>query len=198
MKNKETYEVTLTSKLDALPLPNLEEAIWSRIEAQLDIDMPTDDGGGNTPAPNSPLNFGWLGGAGMFCIVAVLVSLFMITQSKDKGPSSTTTTLQEASQRQADSVASESPPLQGPQARRPNSISPSIATNDSNDVITPLDSNTTFNFSFPSLKNDSVQTQISPPVAIVPQKDSVPPKRQRGVRGITDSDYRIVPKKDST
>ena len=45
MRKKETYEVTLTSKLEALPLPNLEHMIWSRIEAELDIDMPTDDGG---------------------------------------------------------------------------------------------------------------------------------------------------------
>ena len=49
MRNKETYELTITSKLEALPLPNLEDAIWSRIEAQLDIDLPTDDGdGGNS------------------------------------------------------------------------------------------------------------------------------------------------------
>ena len=52
MNNKQAYEITITSKLEALPLPDMEDAIWSRIEAQLDIDLPTDDGGGGTSAPN--------------------------------------------------------------------------------------------------------------------------------------------------
>lgn len=195
MRNKETYEITITSKLGALPLPNIEDDIWSRIEAQLDIDMPTNDGGGNTPPPKSPINFGWLGGAGLICITAILISIFSLTQSKDREPSSTTSS-QEVSQEQQDSLSDERPP---PSASPPKSpkTSPNVTLSNPNSAGPSIDSSTTTNI-VPSLLKDSPQIQSAPPVAIAPQKDSVPPKRSRGVKGISDSDYRIVPKKDTT
>jgi hypothetical protein len=41
----------------------------------------------------------------------------------------------------------------------------------------------------------TVQVPISTPA--VPKRDSIPSKKRRGVQGISDQDYRIVPKKDS-
>ena len=197
MNQKQAYEITITSKLEALPLPNLEDAIWSRIEAQLDTDLPSDDGGGNTPAPKSPINFGWFGGAGLFCVTAVLFSLFMLTQSKDR-ERSTNTSSQEISTGQVDSTSAESPPQATPRRRPPTALSPNITSNDSNTAFIPIDSSATVNQPFPTLTRDSSQVQFAPPVAIVPQKDTTPPKRSRGVKGISDSDYRIVPKKDTS
>ena len=195
MRNKETYELTITGKLEALPLPNMEDTIWSRIEAQLDIDMPTNDGGGNTPPPNSPLNFGWLGGAGLLCITAIIISLFSLTQSSDREASSTTSS-QEVSQEQQDSFSNERPLPSASPPRSPKA-SPNVTSNNPNSTVTSADSNTTTNV-VPSLLKDSSQIQPAPPIAIAPQKDSIPPKRSRGVKGISDSDYRIVPKKDTT
>jgi len=195
VRNKETYELTITSKLEALPLPNMEGTIWSRIEAQLDIDMPTNDGGGNTPPPKSPINFGWLGGAGLLCITAIIISLFSLTQSSEREPSSTTSS-QEVSQEQQDSFSNERPPPSASPPRSPKA-SPNVTSNNPNSTVTSADSNTTTNV-VPSLLKDSSQIQPAPPIAIAPQKDSIPPKRSRGVKGISDSDYRIVPKKDTT
>ena len=197
MKKKQAYEITITSKLEALPLPNLEDAIWSRIETQLDIDLPTDDGGGNTPAPKSPINFGWFGGVGLFCITAVLFSLFMLTQSKNREQSKSTSS-QEVTTGQVDSISDERPPPTAPRGKSSNVVSPNITSNDSNNIVPPIDSNVTTNQAVLSQPKDSSQVQLAPPVAIVPQKDSMPPKRSRGVKGITDSDYRIVPKKDTS
>jgi len=85
MRNKETYELTITSKLEALPLPNLEDAIWSRIEAQLDIDLPSDDGdGGTTPTPGSPSGSWWLKGTGLFILAVAIISFFTLTKSKNE------------------------------------------------------------------------------------------------------------------
>ena len=58
MNERKAYEQTIKGKLEAIPLPDMEDAIWARIETQLDIDMPTDDGGGNAPSPNNPSGFG--------------------------------------------------------------------------------------------------------------------------------------------
>ena len=197
MNNKQAYEITITSKLEALPLPDMEDAIWSRIEAQLDIDLPTDDGGGGTSAPKSPINFGWFGGAGLFCITAVLISLFTLTQSKDRERSESTTS-EEIKTGRVDSTSADASPPTTPPRKPPNTVSSNTTSNDANNAIVPLDSNATTNLPLPSLTRDSSQVQLPPPVAIVPQKDTTPPKRSRGVKGISDSDYRIVPKKDTS
>ncbi len=197
MNNKQAYEITITSKLEALPIPDMEDAIWSRIEAQLDIDLPTDDGGGGTPAPKSPINFGWFGGAGLFCITAVLISLFTLTQSKDRERSESISS-EEIKSGRVDSMSADASPPITPRRKPPNAVSPNIASNDSNNVFVPLDSNAATNLPLPSFTKDSSQVQLPPPVAIVPQKDTTPPKRSRGVKGISDSDYRIVPKRDTS
>src|SRR6476620_1768263 len=51
MNQKLTYEQTITGKLEALPVPDMEAAIWKRIEFQLDIDMPS---GGDSDATQPP------------------------------------------------------------------------------------------------------------------------------------------------
>ena len=199
MRNKETYENTLTGKLETLPIPDMEDAIWSRIEAQLDIDLPTDDGGGNTPAPGSPFGFCWLGGAGLFCVTAILISLFAITQSKDREGSSTTT-FQDPPSEKIDSSSNERPPPGSPRRNAPNSSSPNNTINNSTDSGSRIDTSTNVSIFVPPLAKDSAQLQPGTSVAFTPPKDTItrPPKRQRGVRGISDSDYKIVPKKDST
>ena len=45
MKEKRAYEHIISGKLEALPVPDMEDIIWARIETRLDTDMPTDDGG---------------------------------------------------------------------------------------------------------------------------------------------------------
>ena len=73
MNQKKAYEQIITGKLEALPLPDLADAIWARIETQLDIDMPEGDGG---PGSGPSSGGGWIGGAGLFVFVAALITIF--------------------------------------------------------------------------------------------------------------------------
>ena len=76
MNQKATYELTITEKLEQLNAPDMVDAIWARIEAQLDIDLPTDDGPANPPAPTSGpgkwLNRGFI----IAAVAIVLIYLF--------------------------------------------------------------------------------------------------------------------------
>ena len=80
MNQKKAYEQTIAVKLEAIPLPDMADAIWARIENQLDIDMPTDDGGGNS-TPDAPSGFGWIGGSVLFVFAVALVSFFIINNN---------------------------------------------------------------------------------------------------------------------
>ena len=199
MRNKETYELTLTSKLEALPLPNLEDAIWGRIEAQLDIDMPSDDGdGGSTPTPGSPSGSWWLKGTGLFILAVAIISFFTLTKSKNENaPASSSGKIIPSN---PDSIAREKPPPDPISRQTPTRTPPSITSDNSKDPVIQLDSNTSITSIPPPIAKDSQQVVNSPPVSFTPIRDSGNTKKKtRGVKGITDADYRIVPsKKDST
>ncbi len=199
MRNKETYEITVTSKLETLPLPNLEDAIWSRIEAQLDIDLPTDDGnGGNTPAPGSPSGSWWLKGTSLFILAVAIISFFTLTKSKNENVPAQGSG--EIIQSHIDSVAQEKPPPNPNIRQTPIPASPNITSNNSKDPVIQVDSNSSTNLVPPPITKDSLQVVNSPPVGFTPIRDSgTTKKKSRGVKGITDSDYKIVPsKKDSS
>lgn len=194
MDHKQAYEQIITGKLNALPLPDMADAIWSRIEAQLDIDMPEDDGGGNSPAPPSGGN--WLGRAGLFVFIAAFVTIFLLYQNNKKTetlpqprqttqPAPAPSSIQNAMKINKEGKEGEKP------LRQNGTADP--ATND------PVDSASALPVTVIPPGQDSVQqttlVQPSPlPVADSPQLK----KKSRGVPGITDNDYRIVPaKKDS-
>jgi len=196
MRNKQTYENTITSKLEALPLPDMADAIWSRIEIQLDTDMPTDDSGGSTPSPVSPTGIGLIGGSALFILAAGIISFFYFSRT-DGNAETNSIELRPA---QVDSVTlgygSENPPPRN----TPNLIVPitpkelpkdSTITNDSSNIISTV--------TIPPPVDSSQQLKDAS-ITLTPKKDTVPPgRRSRGVKGITDDDYKIVPsKKDST
>ena len=195
MREKQTYENTITSKLEALPIPDMADAIWSRIEAQLDIDLPTDDGGGNTPGPGSPFGFGWLGGSALFILAAGVISFFFLANSDNKA-GDTPVTLRPP---QADSVGLGHSATDPPKQNNPNITIPLIPPNNPGDsALTNDTSNLITSVTVPPAIDSTKQSKDSL-VTLVPKKDSVTPgRRQRGVKGISDADYRIVPKKDST
>ena len=77
MNQKATYELTITEKLEQLTAPDMVDAIWARIELQLDIDLPTDDGPTNPPAPPTSGPRTWINRGFIIAAVAiVLIYLF--------------------------------------------------------------------------------------------------------------------------
>jgi hypothetical protein len=194
MHSKEAYEQTITSKLEALPVPDMADAIWARIEAQLDLDMPTDDGGGNSPS--SPPGGGLIGRAGIFLFVAALVlTFFLYTSRKNRDLVPETTIMN--NRLDTIPIINISPPSTelGEEDDEPRN------TKETPDAtVVPLDSSQNLG-AIPLLqfKMDSIQQStavVPPPVSLI--DDSIPPKRKtgRGVQGLSGEDYRITPKKD--
>ncbi len=195
MSNRQQYEQTIAGKLDALPLPDMADAIWARIEARLDAELPPDNGPGGH-SPNFPAGGFFIGGLSII-LLTVLYLLFKPAPNNQQPqidiPASNTTTVQPAA------------PL--PQSSPPGNSSIVTAPAGNNAAGAPAlppiqqDSNLISNIPPALLPDTATQTAILPQVAAVspPKKDTLPPaKKGRGVSGITDDDYRIVPKKDSS
>ena len=199
MNQKATYEVTITSKLEQLPIPDMREAIWSRIEGELDADMPTDDGG-DTP-PSSPkvspmLRFALPG------IVIIIITFFLIKANKKPTQpfnSNNTTTNKPVI---TTAPAASPPPIDTNTIIRDRKA-PVVYTGTNvpvSGVSTSADSSipVTADMIPPVTDNTNQVPLVQIPVPQPIKTDTVAGKKKRGVQGITDNDYRIVPVKDST
>ncbi len=198
MHDKQAYEQTVTRKLEALPVPDMADAIWIRIEAQLDLDMPEDDGGGNSNPPSSPRG-GWIGKAGIFLFVTALVLSFFLFRSRNNNnrAAPATTITNKISGNDTVSLNNTDPPTTEP---RKTIGEPQVTTQAPGVTVNPLDtlSDLPANARLPAIDTSQLFTGIPLlPVKTVP--DTVPLKQKgRGIKGITDDDYRIKPKNDST
>jgi hypothetical protein len=197
MDQKAAYEITITEKLEQLSVPDMVDAIWARIETQLDIDMPTDDGPANPPG-SSPSGSGLWNIAGLALFIAALVAVIYFTNKKpnntiDDAGSSNTGTIISAPGNTNDKPPP-SPTLSPQQQQtlpdqnlfRP---SPLVADSAADQQTAPADR--------PVINNiiDSAAI-IAPPVVNKPDSTQ---KKGRGVKGISDNDYRVTPAgKDSS
>jgi hypothetical protein len=206
MSEKATYEIIISQKLEQVSLPNLQDAIWLRIEQQLDLDMPTDEGGPDAPdAPSAPDWTNLLYKAGPFAVIVALVTIFFINKNNTprNRPANNINTVPAARQVEPASNPGAGPPVQNQgnaAANKPTAKFP-VATKEP--LTQPVDSIAqppALAISQPPAV-DSVQ-QAAPILAQADAQEqkTVPPpqKKPRGVKGISASDYRLVPKKDST
>ena len=192
MNDKATYELILTDKLQSLPIPDMADAIWNRIEHRLDLDMPEGDGGnggdsglfGGSPAT-------WIGfGFTMFVIAFLAVYLNRNNQSPDTFIPVKSTNFSNSN---PDTNNTTAPFIANPPPASPQQTITSDQPPDTGAAITQQPA------LFPGITAD---TSSSAPVltnAPPPKADSanLPAKKPRGVSGISDADYRIVPKRDS-
>ena len=197
MNKKTTYELTIAAKLQQLPLPDMEDAIWARIKSQLDLDLPEGDGGSSN-TPQTPSG-GWMWSAGLLAFVAALLTVFLLTkkseqpESTDKinqNPESVTAPLPKQKPGPFP-IPGNSPfvPLPGSSAgtilNRPQEGSRDSAITPPLTLGAPIDT-------LPSA------TAFLPPPLLQDSVIRTKPKT-RGVKDITDADYRIVPtKRDSS
>lgn len=193
MNDKATYELILTDKLQSLPIPDMADAIWNRIEHRLDLDMPEGDGGsgGDTgPFGGSPAS--WIGfGFTMFVVAFLAIYLNRKEHSPDPFIPVKSTNISNSN---PDTNNTTAPFIANPPPASPQQT---ITTSDQ-----PPDTGAAISQQpavFPSITAD---TSSSAPVltnAPPPKADSanLPAKKPRGVSGISDADYRIVPKRDS-
>ena len=202
MNQKATYELTITEKLEQLTAPDMVDAIWARIETQLDLDLPTDDGPTNPPAPTSGPRT-WLNRGFIIAAVAIVL-IYFFNNRKQTIPSVDQPTINApvtSPNNNDNPVRNNSPGKNNANTPQNNSSAPTTSS-----TGLPVDSNATVPVTGPlQLPPDSntVQTNAPPvvnPPLVTPQKNTPPDstKKGRGVKGITDSDYKIVPKKDSS
>jgi hypothetical protein len=198
MDERLRYEQLIGGKLQSLPVPDMQDAIWARIKTQLDLDMPTDDGDdGNTPpSPTAPRILGW----GLSILIFALVTTYFLIKNK---PSAKNNSVQPTTIEQTVSPNTEnnSPPLQKQNTIDKTTAPVSTGANNSfndigNDSLAQYSPVTNV-----QLTDDSVRTNFpSPSVTIsspqLPDTNSVIKKKGRGMAGLGDSSYRIVPKKN--
>src|SRR5688572_5760066 len=75
------YEQLISTKLQGLAIPDMEDMIWARVKAQLDIDMPTDDGddGDDGPqSPTAPRPISW----SLSVVIIALIAAFLFFKNK--------------------------------------------------------------------------------------------------------------------
>lgn len=200
MSNRATYELTIARKLDEIPLPDLADAIWARIEHQLDQDMPDDNGGNGTGGPSVPGGrTGWIPGVSGFALLLVVACFFFVfrndpsrqilhqemVQPSPVQPFTQETTTPElplVNDKEASTISAEAPvvpPAPDSTTSRPDTIS--------------------LQSFVPAVPDSAATVIIQTPAPATADSVSVKGKpKTRGVTGISPGDYRIVPaRKDS-
>jgi hypothetical protein len=186
------YEVTIAQKLQQIPVPDMADAIWVRVERQLDIDMPTDDG--SQAPPSSPPGSGWIGGAALALFVAALVFVIIKREKVTPAvimPQQNNTTISAPGSGTSGSNKEV-------QNNAPVILTPGATPNKPPDLVAaPAAGADSLLSNLPLRDTPQANTVLLPQPQVF--TDSVKPKPGRGVRGISDGDYRIVPtNKDSS
>jgi hypothetical protein len=189
------YEHLIGEKLQSLPIPNLQDAIWARVKEQLDLDMPTDDGqgGGTSQPPSGPGMIGW----GLSVVIIALLTTFLLLRNRPKTREKFTPSTN-TEQVISPSVQNTGPPRSN-DSRNIKTSAPVNSRTDNPLSTSPTDSSGQRQMIAGEKPGaDSTNTTMSPPIAATtaPQIDTpaVQPKKGKGMKGLNDSDYRIVPK----
>ena len=190
MNKQMTYEITIKNKLEGIPVPDLSEMIWARIENELDAD-PGDSGDNNPPSPSSPTGGIILGGTALLFIMAL--TFYFLNKKPNDIPKieKVQTTLP---------VQNNQPNLPGtndnvqPYIKPDNNITENVSGTRA-PVEVPVTSQTAVNDSMPV---PDIVRGNEIPITLPKTMDTIPPKKTRGVSGITNDDYKIVPKKNSS
>lgn len=190
MNKKETYEIIIAKKLEQLPVPALEDAIWNRISAQLDIDMP------ETPAQNPPTppNNAFLNSVTLLVLLTALATWLFIHNYPPATPPPATPPpaghQDSFYQQYPPPVVTPPPAPTPPKTRAPKTMT---ATPDTLKAATlaPILIPVTRD----SLPSAPPELMASPPAAIMPPADVPAKKKPAGVPGLKDDDYKIAPKR---
>jgi hypothetical protein len=183
MSEPTAYEQLIARKLEELIVPDNANAIWATIEQQLNIEMPT-NGGSSAPGGFKP-NL-WIGGGFFTIIVAILMYVAISRQSlkndrsKQEEPAIINQQASEDEIKDSLSAPRSTVILKGvPAASKSVLQSADGAKQSSTTVVDSIQSS-------PKVTADPVVQSV--PVDTIPKQ-----KKSRGVKGISDEDYRIVP-----
>lgn len=204
------YEQLLAEKIQQSPVPDMADAIWANIELELDKDLPDDSG--NEPPSSSPRGGGAPGTSFYFYIVTsvvitALVLTFVWMQGNNKAEQpSVLPPAREIPSNSTPVIDSSSPPAIDNTQQIAPLISPRIDSSNTNaagPIINSAFTDSLLNQPIGRMETDSVTIKdnagLGAPVTLaidsaMKQKET-PLKKPRGVKGITDDDYKIKTEK---
>ncbi len=207
MNQPTTYEQLIAAKLQELSAPTKIDAIWARIEQQLDVEMPTDESGSTDAGASSHPGFLFPGNQILYIFLAAVAGIYFLTR-----PYAIQNEVSETNHQQhyaiKDSVTNVSDLIK-------KSDSEVIFTDKADRIVLdktlPNDSGTVIS---EEPMTSTVEKKESDPIVQSPVPVSIPvnetkklpapiitdttTKKGRGVKGINSSDYKIAPvKKDN-
>ncbi|MET3878739.1 hypothetical protein [Chitinophaga sp. OAE865] len=195
MNTNTPYEHLIAAKLDQVPVPDMADSIWASIEAQLDAPVEIPDQK-TTPKIKGK---GWYGFAG---ITVVVTALWWYTNHTNHSQKNTTP---------------ENIPTV-PEMPAPIIDSPALKDNTEKKTVPfippPAEKDSIAREEMPvsSIRKDSAAEQVFPlfkpdssfwrydktPLPAIDSVNTAPhPKKPKGVKGISDNDYKISAGKDS-
>ena len=198
MDQKTTYEITITEKLGHVTIPDMSEMIWSRIEAELDLD-PGDIDGGDIPPPATPPVRIIFGGVVLLFIGALFIYFLNskntakdnsnnVTPTERSNTQTTVTTKPPGSARDQPAL-SNGAVKQAPDAGT-NAQTQDDTTNTNGQLATgPIIISPAIDSSGQTGNADPGIVIANPPPPV--RKDSLPPQKKRGVRSISSGEYKI-------
>lgn len=206
MNNRTTYEQLIADKLQQLPIPDMADAIWARIEQQLNVEMPVDDQGpNNTPGSSSP-GFRFPGNTMLYIFIVALTTIYFLSKSfakkqhKDQVSNEIYFNQPDTTIVNADeNVLNDSQTIKFRNDKADVSLPQSMITEHEAPAKNEAEVNETQVATTTEIINKpipQIQAQNLKPI-VVQNTDTMPTKKSRGVK-LNPNEYRIAPvKKDS-
>lgn len=206
MNHFTTYEQLVADKLQQLPVPDMADAIWARIEQQLDVEMPVDKSGDLSNGNNSLPGFRFPGNIILYVFLAALISVvFYLNRSGQYKETLVQPTSNTISVPASEGDLPQKLSRPGKQAETNYTDKTDLPVEVKEEKAAIENEPSEIANKTPDIKElEPLKKEEPPPLIEMVQKkaghlvqDSVP-KKTRGVKGITPNDYRIAPvRKDS-
>ncbi|MBW8684965.1 hypothetical protein [Chitinophaga rhizophila] len=188
MNQKETYENIIARKLEQLPVPAMEDAIWNRISAQLDIEMPETPQAPETTVPPAA-NTTFLNIVTLFVFLIAITTFIFVEQRRTAILPVVPPPVQ-----LKDSILQPPPEVLPPPPARELIPPRNIPAADTVQTVTPLLVTPVITDTLSTITPDLIEP---PPAVITPVITPVadtPRPKPKGVKGLRDEDYKIAPK----
>jgi hypothetical protein len=198
------YETLIAAKLDQIPVPDMADSIWASIEMQLDADLSldNDDKPSDNPATAKP----GMGKGFYFSILSAIIIALVIIYKENKKQKNKNNALPVIPKTETVVPVLDSNQLIKDAVEKSSNSMPD-SSNRKDTTATPFNPGNRIRFdsltyqAIPVAKPDSA-LQLLKNKAATPALDSVslpPINKPKGVKGITDDDYKLKQsKKDTT
>jgi hypothetical protein len=201
VSNITPYETLIAQKAEQLVVPDMADSVWASIEQQMDGGISPDEGNDPSGNPTPPKGLTGLGkGLYLFATMAVAGTSFFILTNKEKHPQESVPE-QRIIQPVQPNTSTQDSNHQTTASPVDKKITPSLPK-----VVQPNSTNTINIPDIVPLNADSLTSIITPfviPDTMTAKKDNLPPaidstttnpppgKKTKGVKGISNDDYKI-------